>query len=177
MSHELENLTLVIGGAASGKSDFAETLVLNSGLSPVYLATAQAFDAEMKEKISAHRDARAAVWRTIEEPLEIGRHVSTLSKGEALLLDCATLWLTNVLLGDHDMDAAIEALMLALDQAGGPIVIVTNEVGHGIVPADALSRKFRNAQGRLNRRLAERADTVVAVMAGLPLALKGVLPE
>lgn len=173
MSREFENLTLVIGGAASGKSDFAESLVLATGLEPVYLATAQAFDAEMTEKIRAHRAARDARWRTIEAPIEIAPAIAGLANHQALLLDCATLWLTNLLLGEHDLDLAEAALLDALDRSRGPVVVVTNEVGHGIVPGDALSRRFRQAQGGLNRRLAARAAKVIAVMAGLPLGLKG----
>jgi len=177
MSRDLENLTLVIGGAASGKSAFAEGLVLGSGLMPVYLATAQAFDAEMQAKIAAHRSARGAGWRTVEAPLDITPTIAALSADEALLLDCATLWLSNLILGEHDLGMAEAALFDALDHADGPVVIVTNETGQGIVPGDALSRRFRQAQGRLNQRLAARAHRVVAVMAGLPLALKGGLPR
>jgi len=176
MSQRLEKLTLVIGGAASGKSNFAESLILGSGLSPVYLATAQAFDAEMKQKIADHRAARGGAWQTIEAPLDIAPIVARTQGHQALLLDCATLWLTNLLLGEHDLDSAQAALLGALAQSDGPIVIVTNEVGHGIVPGDALSRRFRNAQGRLNQKLAATADTVITVMAGLPLVLKGHLP-
>ena len=168
--------TFVLGGAASGKSAYAEDLVLRSGGAPVYIATAQAFDAEMTEKIAIHRDRRGPEWRTVEAPLDLPEAVAARKSGEAVLLDCLTLWLTNVLLADRDVPAEIDRLCDALAGAPGPIVVVSNEVGAGIVPADALSRRFRAEQGQLNQRVAAQSDVVVAVMAGLPLALKGTLP-
>jgi adenosylcobinamide kinase/adenosylcobinamide-phosphate guanylyltransferase len=173
----LKKLALVIGGAASGKSDFAEALVTGSGLQPVYIATAQIWDEEMADKVARHRQARdAANWRTIEEPLDLARALAGIGAADAVLIDCATLWLTNVMLGDHDLGTAEMALMAALEACPAPVVIVTNEVGQGIVPDNALARQFRNAQGGLNRRLAARADLVVSVIAGLSLVLKGALP-
>jgi adenosylcobinamide kinase / adenosylcobinamide-phosphate guanylyltransferase len=173
----LPNHTLVLGGAASGKSAFAERLVIGTGLLPVYVATAQAFDAEMAAKIARHRDARGQGWRTLEEPRDVARALSGVTGGEAVLIDCATLWLTNVILAEGDLQAEETAFMTALDACAAPVVIVSNETGQGIVPDDALARRFRNAQGALNQRLAARADLVVVVMAGLPLVLKGTLPE
>ncbi|SMY06021.1 bifunctional adenosylcobinamide kinase/adenosylcobinamide-phosphate guanylyltransferase [Flavimaricola marinus] len=168
----LSDLTLVLGGAASGKSAFAEGQITGSGRQPVYIATAQAFDAEMIAKIAAHQDMRGAGWRTIEEPTDLSAALAGASSDEAVLIDCATLWLTNLILADADLDAAQEHLLAAIETCPAPVVIVSNEVGSGIVPDNALSRRFRNAQGRLNQALAARADHVVAVMAGLPLTLK-----
>ena len=171
----LPNLTLVLGGAASGKSAYAERLVLQAGGDPVYVATAQIFDDEMAEKIIRHREMRGSGWKTIEEPLDLPHALAGMSAGQPVLIDCATLWLTNVILGDHDVTAHSDALLQAVEQCPSPVVIVSNEVGQGIVPDNALSRQFRNAQGKLNQRIAGQADLVVAVMAGLPLALKGKL--
>lgn len=172
----LPKLSLVLGGAASGKSAFAENLVLQSGKAPVYIATAQVFDDEMAEKVARHRDMRGTGWTTIEEPLDLGPALAAITPHQTVLIDCATLWLTNVILGDHNVDEHTDALLSAIATCEGPIVIVSNEVGQGIVPDNALSRKFRNAQGALNQRIASEAGLVVAVMAGLPLVLKGTLP-
>jgi adenosylcobinamide kinase / adenosylcobinamide-phosphate guanylyltransferase len=173
----LPSLTTVLGGASSGKSSFAERLVLDSGLSPVYIATAQAFDAEMAGKIAAHRAARAADgWRTVEEPLDLPGALATVRPDDAVLIDCATMWLTNHLLANRDLAAAEQGLIAALSRCPAPVTIVTNEVGMGIVPDNALSRAFRSAQGGLNVRLAHQSDLVVTVIAGLPLVLKGHLP-
>ncbi|WP_439153918.1 bifunctional adenosylcobinamide kinase/adenosylcobinamide-phosphate guanylyltransferase [Yoonia sp.] len=172
----LPDLTLVLGGAASGKSAFAETLVLQGTNAPVYIATAQIFDAEMAAKVSRHRDQRGNHWFTIEEPLDLPSVLGRCTQDQAVLIDCATLWLTNVILGDHDIAAHTNRLSAALRACPAPVVIVSNEVGQGIVPDNALSRKFRNAQGTLNQIIAAEADLVVAIMAGLPLTLKGTLP-
>jgi adenosylcobinamide kinase/adenosylcobinamide-phosphate guanylyltransferase len=172
----LPKLTLVLGGAASGKSTFAESLILQGRRAPVYIATAQIFDDEMAEKVRRHRAMRGAEWTTIEEPLDVPNALSQVSATQPVLIDCATLWLTNVILGDHDVATHSAKLVAGLAACKGPVVIVSNEVGHGIVPDNALSRNFRNAQGRLNQQLAAEADLVIAVMAGLPLALKGDLP-
>jgi len=172
----LPKLALVLGGAASGKSAFAENLVLQSGNAPVYLATAQVFDDEMAEKVTRHRNMRGAGWTTIEEPLDLGTALANITPQQTVLIDCATLWLTNVILGDHDVADHTNALLTSIAACQGPVVVVSNEVGQGIVPDNALSRKFRNAQGGLNQQIAAEADLVVAVMAGLPLTLKGRFP-
>ena len=171
------SFTLLVGGAASGKSDIAEKICCDSGLDKFYLATAQVFDNEMRTKIAHHRTARGESWCTIEEPFAAARIISERRTGEILLMDCATLWLTNHLLAEHDIAAQTRDLLSAIAATPAQIVIVTNEVGQGIVPENALARRFRNAQGRLNRDLAAQAETVVGVMAGLPFALKGPLPE
>lgn len=168
-------LTLVTGGARSGKSHFAETLCRASGLPRRYIATAQAFDQEMADRIAQHRTDRGPDWETVEATLELAPALAG-GAGKVTLVDCATLWLTNHLLAGHDLTAASVDLVAALRAAPGPVVVVTNEVGWGIVPGDPLSRRFRDEQGRLNQRLAVEAQLVVAVMAGLPMVLKGQLP-
>nr|WP_090060738.1 bifunctional adenosylcobinamide kinase/adenosylcobinamide-phosphate guanylyltransferase [Celeribacter neptunius] len=171
------NMTLVLGGASSGKSNIAENMCINSTLNKVYLASAQVLDTEMRTKVDLHRTERGADWCTIEEPLSADRVISEAKADQILLFDCVTMWLTNHLLADHDLDAETENLIDALRRTPAQIVIVSNEVGMGIVPDNALSRRFRIAQGTLNRQLATQASCVIGVMAGLPFALKGVLPE
>jgi len=165
-------LTLVLGGARSGKSRYAESLVTAIPGPWIYVATAEARDAEMAERIAAHQARRGAGWRTLETPRDV---VGALSAhGTApLLVDCLTLWLANALLASADVDAEIERLEAALEQASAPLVLVANEVGFGIVPDNALGRRFRDLQGLLNQRIAARADRVVLVVAGLPLTIKG----
>lgn len=167
------DLTLVLGGAASGKSLFAEQLVVSYGKNRVYLATSQVFDDEMRLKIRQHIAQRGADWTTIEAPFELGPTLSALASDQACLVDCATMWLTNHLLAENNLDQAQTDLLAALNTCVAPVVIVSNEVGHGIVPDNALSRRFREAQGRLNIALAAQADRVVQVTAGLPRVLKG----
>lgn len=165
-------ITLVLGGARSGKSRYAEGLV-TAGPGPwTYVATAQAFDAEMKARITAHRDRRGDGWETVEAPLDLVGPIKAAECGRATLIDCLTLWLSNHLLAGHDL--AVEAARLegALGARRGPLCLVANEVGLGIVPENALARQFRDAAGSLNQRLAAQADRVVLVAAGLPLTLK-----
>lgn len=173
---DLPPLTLVLGGAASGKSAFAETLVSASGRARIYLATAQVFDDEMEHKLARHRSRRGPGWRTIEAPFDLAPALASASDREAVLLDCITLWLSNHLLADHDLDLAQADLLSGLDTCAAPVVIVSNEVGLSIVPDNALARRFREAQGALNQRLAARADLVINVIAGLPQVLKGHRP-
>ena len=127
----------------------------------------------MAQKVARHRDMRGDGWTTIEEPIAVADKLAEITDSQTVLIDCATLWLTNIMLGEYDIVAEISALTAALRNCKGPVVIVSNEVGQGIVPDNALSRRFRNAQGTLNQAIAAEADNVVAVMAGLPLALKG----
>lgn len=171
---ELPGLTLALGGARSGKSAYAEALAVSSGLAPVYLATAQAWDAEMAARIAQHRADRGDGWRTVEVPHALAEAVVAEAGLErVVLLDCLTLWLSNRMLAEADLEAETETLLEALATAAGPVVCVSNEVGLGIVPENALARRFRDAQGRLNQRVAAVADRVVFLAAGLPLALKG----
>lgn len=172
----LPRLTLVLGGAASGKSAFAEGLVAGASDARLYLATAEAHDAEMRAKLARHRARRGPEWRTIEAPLDPGPALGTAQAGEAVLLDCATLWLSNHLLAGHDLARAEASLLAALARCAAPVVVVSNEVGLSVVPENALARRFQNAQGALNQRLADKAGLVVNVIAGLPQVLKGQLP-
>ncbi len=172
----LPKLSLVLGGAASGKSAFAENLVQATELRQIYVATAQVYDDEMADKVARHRDQRGEHWTTIEEPIEVAKALDTVTNDAAVLIDCATLWLTNLVIGEHNVPQRTAALLAAIDACPAPIVIVSNEVGQGIVPDNALSRRFRNAQGQLNQQIAAKADLVVVVMAGLPMVLKGHLP-
>lgn len=172
----LDKLTLVLGGAGSGKSQWAETLVKNAGADRIYLATARVWDDEMRDKVDRHRVQRGDGWTTIEAPMHIGPALTQARPDQVVLLDCATMWLSNHLLDGSDMALAEAEFLAALDDCRAPVVIVSNEVGMSVVPENALARRFRDAQGALNQRLAARAGLVVAVMAGLPLALKGTLP-
>ncbi len=167
--------TLVIGGARSGKSRTAEALALRTGLEPVYVATATAWDAEMEARIARHRDGRAgAGWHTVEAPLGL---VDVLRReavpGRVLLVDCLTLWLSNVMLAGHDAEREGATLLAALPDLMAPVFFVSNEVGWGIVPDTRLGRDFRDAQGLLNQSMARACDRVLLVAAGLPLVLKG----
>lgn len=173
---KLPNRVLVIGGASSGKSRWAEKLVKSFGQSKHYVATAQAWDDEMRAKIKAHIEMRGTDWVTHEAPLELPALLPTLPQDAVTLLDCATLWLSNCLLEERDLGAEAKSLLQAVNAVPGPLVIVSNEVGQGVVPEYALGRRFRDAQGKLNQALADQADLVVFVMAGLPLVLKGELP-
>ena len=162
----------MLGGARSGKSRYAESLV--TALPPPwrYVATAEAGDSEMVARIAAHQARRGPRWTTIETPRNVAETLGTHA-ATPTLVDCLTLWLSNVMLADADVDAEIEQLDGALARAAAPIVLVANEVGFGIVPDSALGRRFRDLQGLLNQRIAARADRVVLVVAGLPLTLKG----
>ncbi|MDQ2067352.1 bifunctional adenosylcobinamide kinase/adenosylcobinamide-phosphate guanylyltransferase [Xinfangfangia sp. CPCC 101601] len=172
----LPHLTLITGGARSGKSTYAEVLAKGCGLKRRYIATAQAFDGEMEERIALHQAQRGTDWVTVEAPLDLGFALAQAQPDEVVLVDCLTLWLTNHLLADHELTTESARLIEALTACPARVICVTNEVGSGIVPLDALSRRFRDEQGRLNQRVAAAADLAVAVFAGLPLALKGHLP-
>jgi adenosyl cobinamide kinase/adenosyl cobinamide phosphate guanylyltransferase len=170
------SLTFVLGGARSGKSRYAEGLV--AALPPpwLYVATAEAGDHEMAARIRAHRSRRGPFWRTIEAPRDLPAALA-VREGMPVLIDCLTLWLSNHLLANADIDQETERLERALAEAAAPIVLVANEVGSGIVPDHPLGRKFRDLQGLLNQRIAARADRVVLMVAGLPVAVKGALKE
>jgi adenosylcobinamide kinase / adenosylcobinamide-phosphate guanylyltransferase len=169
-------VTLVLGGARAGKSAYAERLIAG-GLAPgqtgLYIATAEAHDAEMAERIAHHRARRGAVWQTREVPLELPDALRTAARqAQPVLVDCLTLWVSNLLAAERDIDAAARDLGAALQEARAPIALVSNEVGLGIVPDNALARAFRDHAGRLHQSIAEIADRVVFVAAGLPLTLK-----
>ncbi|WP_026595679.1 bifunctional adenosylcobinamide kinase/adenosylcobinamide-phosphate guanylyltransferase [Methyloferula stellata] len=165
---------LVLGGARSGKSAFAEQLLRESNVERTYLATATAGDDEMKARIAHHRLARCEKWHTIEEPLAIVEALRReTGKGHAVLVDCLTLWLSNLFMDARNVELEIEQLALFLQEAPRNIVLVSNEIGLGLVPETKLGRDFRDAQGRLNQRIAAAVPRVVFVAAGLPLYLKG----
>lgn len=170
-------LSLVLGGSSSGKSAFAESLVRFSGLARVYIATADPDDATLSDSITAHQEARLGQnWRTIEAPLEAASAMAGLETEEIALLDCASVWLGNVMRSGKGWDDETELLADTLAEMRAPVVIVSCEVGHGLVPKNSLAREYRRAQGRLNQLLAAQADLVVQVTAGLPIVLKGDLP-
>ncbi|MEL6522505.1 MAG: bifunctional adenosylcobinamide kinase/adenosylcobinamide-phosphate guanylyltransferase [Pseudomonadota bacterium] len=177
MYNTLPTLALVLGGANSGKSSFAERLVAFSGKTKVYVATAQAFDTEMEAKIDAHKIARGADWTVIEAPHELKHSLAGATSDQMLLIDCATMWLTNRMLAEADLEAEAAELLQAVSASKASVVVVSNEVGLGIVPDTSLGRAFRTAQGRLNQQLAAQADLAIFIAAGLPLVLKGTLPE
>jgi len=169
----LPPVSLVLGGARSGKSHFAEHMVEAAADGGTYCATAEAGDVEMMARIAAHRARRGPFWRTVEEPLALAAVIAAEGRGERpLLIDCLTLWLSNVVLAGRSVDAETGALCSALRLAAGPVVLVANEVGMGLVPENPLGRRFRDAAGRLNQEVAAVADRVVFVAAGLPLVLK-----
>lgn len=171
----LPALTIVTGGAKSGKSRFAEALVAGLDRPRIYIATAQVWDDEMRAKVDAHRKDRGPDWHTIEAPRNVVTALAQVPADAVVLLDCATMWLTNCMLAESDLEAEISAVLVALAACPAPVVVVTNELGWSIVPDNALARRFRDAQGRLNQQLAAQAGLVVAVISGLPLALKGTL--
>jgi adenosylcobinamide kinase/adenosylcobinamide-phosphate guanylyltransferase len=169
----LPGLTLILGGARSGKSREAERRVLASGLEPVYLATAEALDDEMAARIAAHRSRRGPAWRTIEEPLDVaGALKREAAAGRACLVDCLTLWLTNLMVRGRPIEPEVDRLLQLLPDLPGARVLVSNEVGQGVVPTGAMARAFVDHAGRLHQRIAERADVVVFMTAGLGHRLK-----
>tara|TARA_E500000178_G_scaffold14529_1_gene14091 strand:- start:373 stop:894 length:522 start_codon:yes stop_codon:yes gene_type:complete len=170
------HITLIIGGAASGKSLWAENYTLSATKRPLYIATAQPFDTEMEEKIAAHRARRTAQWELKEAPLDLVEALSGLTSESCALIDCLTMWLSNHLLADTPLEPLETDLLKALSICPAQLVLVTNEVGYSVVPENALARKFRTVQGRLNQRLAAAANKVVLVTAGLPLVLKSADP-
>ncbi|MCC3304477.1 bifunctional adenosylcobinamide kinase/adenosylcobinamide-phosphate guanylyltransferase [Sneathiella sp. HT1-7] len=166
-------ITLVLGGARSGKSRCAENLAIESGLSRLYLATAQAFDSEMENRIARHQEDRGSGWKTVEEPLDLSGAIITHSaKGRIILVDCLTLWLSNLMASNRPIKEEFEQLIDTIKALPGPLVLVSNEVGQGIVPDNALSRAFRDHAGRLHQQIAEIADEVYFITAGLPQKLK-----
>ena len=177
MVMKLPQSTLVIGGGSSGKSRFAENLVLGSGRRPVYLATALPGDDEMRERIALHRSRRGGNWRTVEEPLDAGRVISGCSPEEIVLFECATHWLLNQISAGHDPVAATDSLIGAIADAPCPVVSVGNEIGLGVLPPDSLTREFAVRHGELNQRLAGSADSAILIVAGLPSVLKGSIPN
>ncbi len=174
----LPRLLLVLGGARSGKSRYAERAIESTAGGGLYLATGTAGDAEMAARVAEHRARRGPAWATIEEPLEIAARIGTEARQDRpILVDCLTLWLSNLMHAKRDIDAETERLLAALAGARGPVVLVANEVGLGIVPETPLGRAFRDHAGRLNQRVAAAAVRVVFLVAGLPMMLKDTVVE
>jgi adenosylcobinamide kinase/adenosylcobinamide-phosphate guanylyltransferase len=168
---------LVLGGARSGKSRTALHLAESASATRILIATAQAHDDEMRERIAHHRSERDASWQTREAPLDLAEAIrANAAPGRIVLVDCLTLWLSNIMLDERDAVREVDALIDAVAGTDGPVVLVSNEVGQGIVPATALGRTFRDEQGRLNQRMAEMCDAVVFVAAGCPVLLKPAPP-
>ncbi|TPM44772.1 bifunctional adenosylcobinamide kinase/adenosylcobinamide-phosphate guanylyltransferase [Mesorhizobium sp. B2-2-3] len=165
-------LTFIIGGARSGKSAHAETLMTALPSPWTYIATAQAYDDEMQQRIALHRSRRGEGWTTIDAPLGLVGALEALPEDQPVLVDCLTLWLTNHMLADHDVEAECRRLADMLSRPRGPWFVVSNEVGQGIVPDNALGRRFRDAAGRLNQQVAAIAESVLLMVAGLPLKVK-----
>jgi adenosylcobinamide kinase / adenosylcobinamide-phosphate guanylyltransferase len=165
-------LTLVLGGARSGKSGFAQVQAEAQGGRLVMIVTGQAFDDEMRARIEQHRRERGAAWHTVEAPLDLPQALEALSEDDVVVVDCLTLWLSNLMLSEQAVAPETTKLLAALSQMTNPVWLVSNEVGLGIVPENALARRFRDEAGRLHRLLAAQADHVVLMVAGLPLTVK-----
>lgn len=173
----MKRVTFVIGGARSGKSAFAESLAKGARV-PIYIATAEQIDGEMSERIALHRQRRGARWRTVEEPIQLAAAIALADeKNGFVLVDCLTVWLNNLLFHDEDIETHVSILTETLAEARGRIVLVANEVGLGIVPENALARRFRDAAGCVNQAIARVADEVVFIAAGLPTMLKKPAPR
>lgn len=173
MSQSLPAVTLVLGGARSGKSKHAEGLLEAVG-GGLYVATAEAWDDEMKERIRLHQDRRGDQWDDLEAPLDLVSAIRDASR--PVLIDCLTIWLSNLMHYERDVESEIANLIEALESSSQPIVLVSNELGLGIVPENALARRFRDQHGRMNQLVAGLASRVILVAAGLPLMLKDERP-
>jgi adenosylcobinamide kinase / adenosylcobinamide-phosphate guanylyltransferase len=170
----LSGPTFVLGGARSGKSRFAEQLIADCGLERHYVATGRAWDQEMRDRIAQHRTDRGDLWTTHEEPLDLADCLSSIdAEDRAILVDCLTLWVTNLMMEERDMAMEFAGLRSFLSKARSRIVLVSNEVGLGIVPENRMARDFRDHAGRLHQMIAATAAEVYFIAAGLPLKLKG----
>ncbi|MDB5539866.1 MAG: cobU [Devosia sp.] len=170
---------LVLGGARSGKTGFAERLAMRAGSHPAYLATAEALDAEMRDRVLTHQQHRAKVFATIEEPIQLSAAIANAAKAhDVILVDCLTLWITNLIVADENVAGAVDELLATLvETTGSTVILVSNEVGLGIVPDNAMSRMFRDLAGAAHQRLAEICDDAYFVVAGIPMVMKGKAPE
>jgi adenosylcobinamide kinase/adenosylcobinamide-phosphate guanylyltransferase len=168
------HLTLVLGGARSGKSSFSERLVIETGFVRHYVATGRAYDDEMRERIIRHQADRGSGWQTHEVPLDLATALSQIAAPDAIVLvDCLTLWITNLMMEERDIALECRALLAGLAAVQGRVILVSNEVGLGIVPDNKMARQFRDHAGRLHQMIAAEADEVFFVAAGLPLKMKG----
>ena len=174
MSSLHSRAVFVLGGARSGKSRFAETLVSETGLERHYVATGQAWDDEMRDRIAQHRADRGDLWQTHEEPMDLVARLTAIDGGRrAVLVDCLTLWVTNLMMAERDIAAEFAILTEFLPKAKGRLVFVSNEVGLGIVPDNRMAREFRDHAGRLHQMIAAASAEVYFIAAGLPLKMKG----
>lgn len=165
---------LILGGARSGKSRYALELGESLGEDRVFVATAQGFDEGMRERIDRHRADRDSSWRTVEEAVEVWDVIgSECGEGRVVVLDCLTLWLNNLMLEERDVEADIERLVESLEGVDGDVILVSNEIGLGLVPDTDLGREFRDLHGRMNQRVAAVCDRVLFMVAGLPVGVKG----
>lgn len=167
--------TLILGGARSGKTRFAQDgaeRLATVGQTPVMIVTAQAFDDEMTDRITRHQADRGNRWTTVESPLDLAGAIRGLTSGDVAVVDCLTLWLSNMMASSDDAEASFDGLLAAVRSCPARLLLVSNEVGWGIVPDNALARRFRDLAGRLHQRLAAEVEEVVLVVAGLPLSLK-----
>ncbi|MBL1404820.1 MAG: bifunctional adenosylcobinamide kinase/adenosylcobinamide-phosphate guanylyltransferase [Rhizobiales bacterium] len=176
-SKQNSKVIFVLGGARSGKSKFAEELVLKMGLKPIYLATGRAYDDEMEERIALHKERRNSTsgvnWETIEEPLALSDALmQTDFEGRAILVDCLTLWVTNLMMAGADIEVECEQLANTLLKMKAPVVLVSNEVGLSIIPENKMAREFRDYAGSVNQQIAKIANQAYFIAAGLPLKLK-----
>ncbi|PID47773.1 MAG: bifunctional adenosylcobinamide kinase/adenosylcobinamide-phosphate guanylyltransferase [Proteobacteria bacterium] len=170
------SLTLVLGGARSGKSAYAEKRAAETGNTVVYIATAQIHDEAIEKRVALHRETRPAEWQTVESPLELASNIKQLAaKNVTLLVDCLTMWLTNLLCTDDAtrLTQEVESLLQSLSNVDGEIILVSNEVGLGVIPMGALTREYVDTAGKLHQRIAAIADNVVMVVAGIPMEVKG----
>ncbi|MBL1242217.1 MAG: bifunctional adenosylcobinamide kinase/adenosylcobinamide-phosphate guanylyltransferase [OCS116 cluster bacterium] len=172
---------LILGGARSGKSLFAENLALDlhaenlknsASANLIYIATSPPIDDEMDERINAHKTRRADVWQTIEQPINVAETLATMSAKSTILIDCLTLWINNLIFKNLNVEQHFDALCQAVVESPANIIMVSNELGMGLVPEDKLSREFRDYQGQLNQLMAQKVDKVAFVVAGLPLWVK-----
>ena len=163
---------LVTGGARSGKSRYAEQRTRELGSAPVYIATAEAFDAEMADRIGQHQQRRGPEWQTINAPLDLSQALKEADGRGPCLVDCLTIWLNNLMFHERDIAAATQALISVIHKRVDPVILVTNEVGSGIVPENALARRFRDEAGRMNQTMAEAVDEVYVSISGMSLKLK-----
>lgn len=173
----MKNTSLILGGARSGKSQYAENLInisaAENDLHKIYIATAENRDAEMNTRIEQHQQRRGSEWQTYEEPFGIAKLIAQQQSEQSIILvDCLTLWLSNLMLAEKNVVNETDALLQTLEEASGHIILISNEVGLSIVPENALARAFRDEQGLLNQKLAKLATNVVFIAAGLPLILK-----
>jgi adenosylcobinamide kinase/adenosylcobinamide-phosphate guanylyltransferase len=174
MANAPSGAVLVLGGARSGKSAFAERLVVETGLSRHYIATGRAWDAEMEARIASHRADRGVLWTTHEEPLDLVSRLRMLDHADnVILVDCLTLWVTNLMMEERDIRLEFQALADCLGVMIAPVVLVSNEVGLGVVPENRMARDFRDHAGRLHQQVASIAREVYFIAAGLPLKMKG----